>query len=134
PPATQRVVGGAREPVDFNIELSDSPAARRLVQVAAGRAGAAAQPANEMESQLQTDLNSGQAPQVAAPPAGGQDNSNESFLVAGSLSQGLAQNAPPDFGGDFMQRGGPPGGDGNNVPGQGPGAGRGGGGPGGFGG
>jgi hypothetical protein len=133
-PARQTVVSGASKPVDFNIQLSESPAARRLVQAAAGRAGGAAQPANEMESQLQTDLNSGQAPQVAAPPAMGQDSSNESFLVSGSLSQGLAPNAPPDFGGDFMQRGGPPGGDGNNVPGQGPGAGRGGGGPGGFGG
>ena len=129
-PAKQTALAGAAKPVDFNIQLSESPAARRLAQAAAGRPGVAP---GEIETQLQTDLNSSQAPQMAASAAGGGDNSNESFLVSGSLSQGLAPNAAPDFGGDFMQRGGANG-DGNNVPGQGPGAGRGGGGPGGFGG
>jgi hypothetical protein len=130
------------EKIDFTLQLEESPMAQRLAR-AGGQGG------NQLESMLQNELN---APQAAASPpptpvADGQNNgqnSNEAFLVSGSLSQGLAPNARPDFGVMEMgmmgmgdgQSGNPFGGQGGpgfGGPGGGPGGGFGGG-RGGFGG
>src|SRR5262249_42552504 len=91
----------------------------------------------QLESQLQSDL---ATPEQAAPstPAVDGQNSNEAFQVSGSLSQGLAQNAQPDFAmmyGMGMPGMGGPGGDFGQNPAAGRGGGFDGGGPGpGFGG
>jgi hypothetical protein len=134
-PATRKAQCGASETIDFNLQLQESPIAQRLARFGNGQAG------NELEAQLQNELSSPQTEAPAAPPADGQGG-NEAFLVSGSLSQGLAPNAHPDF----IMMGGPgmfggPGGDAGaqNAPGfggGGPGSpgGFGGRGPGGFGG
>ncbi len=97
------VLGPLGPAVDFTLQLLPSQVARRMAQF--GARGATAN-----ETQLQTEINAvGQAP-AAAPAGTGSTGtgSNEAFLVSGSLSQGLAQNAAPD--GGF----GPPGGFGGN--------------------
>src|ERR1022692_2887008 len=85
---------------------------------------------NQFETQLQSELN---APETAAPTAAPLDgqNSSEAFQVSGSLSQGLAQNAQPDFGMMMGGQGTPGGPEGEQFGGQ---NGPGGGGPGGSGG
>jgi len=93
------VVGPIGNPLDFNLQLAESPAARRLA--ASGRNGQV----NPNDTQLQNDITAVQD-QTSATPAttGAAGGSNESFLVTGSMSQGVNPNAPPD--GGF----GPPGG------------------------
>ncbi len=126
------VLGPLGPAVDFNLVLAPSQLARRMAQ-----AGARASAADPNATQLQNDINSAQA-QSAAPVAAAATASgnNESFLVSGSLSQGLAQNAAPDGGfgpggpGGFGPNAGGAAGAGN-APGFGSGAG---GGAGGFGG
>ena len=78
--------------VDFTIQLQESPAMQRMARMGAGQAGG-----NQLETQLQSEMS---APEVAAPTAaqGDGQNSSEAFQVSGSLSEGLAQNAQPDFG------------------------------------
>jgi hypothetical protein len=118
------------EKIDFTLKLQESPMMQRLARAGASQGA----PGSQLESQLQSEINAPQTPPVA-PAADGQSGGNEAFLVSGSLSQGLAPNAQPDFG---MMMGGPggPGGlvaeapGGQNVPGFGAG-GPGGGGPGG---
>ncbi len=128
PVSKPSVLGPIGNPLDFNLQLAESQAARRTAQFA-GRAGQT----NPNDTQLQNEINAAQPEAPAAPSAGAAPGgANESFLVAGSLSQGLAQNAAPD--GGF----GPPpgqfgGGGGAATPGGTPGTGGGGGG-GGFGG
>ena len=77
----------------FNLKLRESPAAERMARFAGARGNG--QAGNQLDSQIQSELNSGQA--QVAPPAAPQ-NSNEAFLISGSLSQGLSQNAAPDSG------------------------------------
>src|ERR1700730_9434200 len=89
----KRNVNSAAAKADFELKLRESPAARRLLQFAGGRPGA--QNGNQADSQLQNELNS--TPQQAeAQPAQAQ-SSNESFLVTGSLSQGLSAAGQPDL-------------------------------------
>ena len=85
-PVTKKTSCEGSEKYDFALQLQESPMMQRLARAGGGRAG------NELETQLQSELN---APQTA-PQADGQ-NSNETFIVSGSLSQGLTPNAPPDF-------------------------------------
>ncbi|MGO4882228.1 MAG: TonB-dependent receptor domain-containing protein [Bryobacteraceae bacterium] len=126
--------------IDFTLQLQESPIAQRMA-----RMGGAQGAGNQLESQLQSEMTAPEAgtPAAAAPGAGPVDgqNSSEAFQVSGSLSQGLAQNAAPDFfmmggPGQFGGPGGPPpGGDfGGGPPGGGPGGPAGGFGGGGFGG
>ena len=86
--------------VNFNLALKESEFASRLNRFATSQQGG-----NQLESQIQESLSASQAP--ASPPAGGQGG-NDTFLVAGSLSQGLSANAGPDSGPQLF--GGRPGG------------------------
>jgi len=100
----------ANGPVNFELQLKESPMLERLRQ-AASRAGVAGQPGNgratgtaggtaagdqAFEQELATALNVQNAP----APATSSENSNESFLVSGSLSPGMAQGAQADSGPD----------------------------------
>jgi hypothetical protein len=88
------VVGAIGNALDFNLQLAESQAARRMAQYA-GRTGQT----NPNDTALQNEMNAVQPETPAAPSAGAAPGgSNESFLVAGSLSQGLSQNAAPDSG------------------------------------
>ena len=84
---------------DFSLRMRESPAAGRMAQFAGNRANGQ----NQLDSQIQSELNANQ--QQSAPPAGAQ-NSNEAFLISGSLSQGLSANAAPDSGPPQFQTGG----------------------------
>ena len=84
--------------IDFALQLQESPDG-----AAHGSHGRRAGGGNQLEAQLQSELNAPEAAAPAAPPVDGQ-NSSEAFQVSGSLSQGLAPNAQPDFG---MMMGGP---------------------------
>ena len=127
------VLGPLGPEVDFTLQLTPSQMARRLAQF--GNRGA-----NSSDTQLQTDINSA-APPAPTPTTTGT-GANEAFLVSGSLSQGLAQNAAPDGGfgpppgGGFGGNGGVAGQSANPFGGSGGGGafGGGGGGRGGFGG
>ncbi len=130
-PAAKKGTCAVAEKVDFNLQLQESPMVRRMARLGAGQGSG-----STIESQLQSEIN---APQntPSPPPVDGQ-NSNEAFLVSGSLSQGLASNGRPDFAMLEMGPGGPAGNPFNaqNVPGFGGGSegGTGGRGGGGFGG
>jgi len=93
-PAKKQVDYGKTKLVDFSLQLRESPAAGRMAQFAGNRASG--QAANQLDSQIQSEMSSNQA--QTATPSGGTQNSNEAFLISGSLSQGLSPNASPDFG------------------------------------
>jgi len=132
--------GAAKGPMNFDLQLKESPLAQRLRQYAARRSGAAGggAPGNgagrlggaggqaggltnraangqtggnaagsqqQIDQQLENELNSQQQSFTAAPP--GSQSSNESFLVSGSLSPGMAQGNQADSGPDmrFMGQG-----------------------------
>ncbi len=93
PESKPAVLGPLGPSVDFSLTLAPSQAVRRLAQFANRGATSAS------DTQLQTEINSATAPaSTAIAPASGGTGSNEAFLVSGSLSQGLAQNAAPDGG------------------------------------
>ncbi len=124
-PVTKKANCAEGQKMDFALQMQESPMAQRLARMAGAQGGG-----NQLATQLESELNEPQA----VPVADGQ-NGNEAFMVTGSLSQGLATNARPDFG--MYQMGGPgmPGGDqfgAQSVPGI-PGGAPGGGGPGGGG-
>jgi trimeric autotransporter adhesin len=128
-PVKQPVDYAKDQIANFSLKLRESPMASRLARFGGNAQGGA----NQIESQLQSEMNNAQAePSPAAAP--GTTNSNEAFLISGSLSQGLGASAGPDSGParpNFNAFGGNPGG----IAGQGGGApGFGGGGPGGGGG
>jgi trimeric autotransporter adhesin len=140
---------------DFALQLKESEAAQRIRAFSQRMANGAQQgsgsgarsPQAQTDAELQGLLNNGGTQSFSAPAAGsGQaGGSNESFLVSGSLSPGMAAGRPPDSGPEMMAFGGVGTGDitgqsgnpaafaqsGGAVPG---GAGGFGGGPGGFGG
>lgn len=140
----------ARGPVSFNLQLKPSQMLDRLQQFAARRSGVGGNGTaggfgnrggngQQIDQELQSELNSQQ--QNTMIPAPGNGSSNESFLVSGSLSPGMTQNAQPDSGPDIRFMMGPganvsasQGANGVNAPGFGPSGGPGGGGPGGPGG
>lgn len=121
--ASKKTHCAADAKVDFALQMQESPVAQRMA-----RMGGAQGAGNQLESQLQSEITTPEAPTPAAAPAGDGQNSSEAFQVSGSLSQGLAPNAAPDF---FMMLG--PGGPGGFDGGQAPGGGGFGGGGGGFG-
>lgn len=130
-PATKKSNCAAGEKIDFTLQLQESPMMQRLARMGGAQGGA-----NQLEAQLQNEMNAAETAPAAAAPVDGQ-NSNEAFQVSGSLSQGLAQSAQPDFAMIFMGGPGMPGGPGGGFGGPGgPGGGPGFGGPpgGGFGG
>src|SRR5580658_1069584 len=100
------------KPVDFTLQLAESPFLRRMQQIqqraaggaangaGTGGAGAGGRSANSQASQLEQALQA-EAPAAATDLGGGipgattADN-NDSYLVQGSLSGGLAANASAD--------------------------------------
>jgi trimeric autotransporter adhesin len=94
--------GTANGPVNFDLQLKESPTLQRLRQAtsqpggAGQRATATTASDQAFEQELQSSLNAQSAP---APTTGGE-NANESFLVSGSLSPGVAQGAQADSGPD----------------------------------
>jgi Carboxypeptidase regulatory-like domain len=115
-------------PVNFDLQLKPSPVLQRLQQWAARRnsgGGSApgapnsstpAQPsrawqgrgqAGSVDQDLQNELNAAQQQENAMPPSAIQ-NSNEAFLVSGSLSPGMAEGAQADSGPDMRMFGGNP--------------------------
>ncbi len=132
----------AKGPVNFDIELQPSRLLSRLQEFAARRNGQAGSPpgsgsvnngraeapptgpgrgstkqnGQQLDGQLQNELDA-QQQSAAAPPSGAQ-NSNEAFLVAGSLSPGLAQGTQADSGPDTRSLNGMSAANGNpNAPG-----------------
>ncbi|MGA2434256.1 MAG: TonB-dependent receptor [Bryobacteraceae bacterium] len=107
-PATKQVTDpDASQRLDFNLSLQPSEFLARVNRFAAARN----QAGNPVESQIQNEVNANLA------QAGAGQNSNEAFLVSGSLSQGLAAGASPDFApppGQGMGQFGGPGGSINN--------------------
>jgi trimeric autotransporter adhesin len=94
-PVTKKVSCAEGQKIDFTLQMQESPMAQRLARMNGAQGGG-----NELATQLESEIS---APQTV-PGADGQ-NGNEAFLVSGSLSQGLATNARPDFG--MYQMGGP---------------------------
>jgi hypothetical protein len=112
----------ARGPVNFDIQLKASQALQRMQQFAqgggggpgggGGRAGAAGTSGggfnggagrtrsgdNAQDQELQSEMSAEQ--QNAVLPPSGAGGSNESFLISGSLSPGMAQGAQADSGPD----------------------------------
>lgn len=99
--------------VHLQLKLAESPLASRLRQRSSQEAngdllaapnlpGAAGQPAASAQAELQNVLN-GSAP--AQFSSEGSNTGNDSFLLSGSLSQGLAQNAPADTNGFGLSSG-----------------------------
>jgi trimeric autotransporter adhesin len=133
-PATKKLNCAEAAKIDFALQLQESPLAQRMARMGGAQAGG-----NQLEAQLQTEMTAPEAAAPGAAPVDGQ-NSSEAFQVSGSLSQGMAQNAQPDFGMMMGGMGGPggPGGGQYGGPGGpgggGPGGGFGGPGGGGFGG
>ncbi len=92
-PAKKEITpGAANANLDINLQLEEPASAKRMQQLAQnGRPQATA---NALETQIQSAAAAAPAPSTPAIPS----TSNESFLVAGSLSPGLAANAAPDSG------------------------------------
>ncbi len=76
--------------LDFTLTLKESPVRARLSR----SAGAREQNSSPLEAQIGNEANGGNQTQ-ALPGTDGQ-TSNETFLVSGSLSQGLSPGAPTD--------------------------------------
>jgi len=98
-PITKKASCGPDQKVDFTLSMQESPIAQRLARMGGAQGGG-----NELATQLESEISAPQAAPGAIPGTDGQ-NGNEAFLVSGSLSQGLAANARPDFG--MYQPGGP---------------------------
>lgn len=79
-------VSNASHPLDFTLQLNESPMTAR----SRAPAGTVEQNPNQLESQLQTESESN-VQQVS--PAGNADDNNETLLVSGTLSKGMSQNA-----------------------------------------
>ena len=93
-PARKRLtVSNAARELDFTLQLKESPLTARL-STSAG-AGGGEQNRNQLESQIQNGLENNQAPQVS--PAENVDDSNEAFLVSGTLSKGPSPSAAPNL-------------------------------------
>jgi hypothetical protein len=85
-------VSNAARELDFTLQLKESPMAARL-RGAAG-AGAGEQNGIQLEPQFQNESENTQAKQVSPAENGG--DSNEAFLVSGTLSKGDPPSAAPD--------------------------------------
>lgn len=111
-PLKQQLNYAGSKTADFQLTLAPSPMAQRLLQLAqrqrgSGEQGLSAAPqlpgagnaqGATAQAALQAALNDGEPAQFTPSLSASGDN-GESFLVSGSLSQGLAQNARPDTNG-----------------------------------
>src|SRR5690242_16652469 len=101
-PAKKPVNYSKTKQADFNLQLREPPGADRLAQFVGNRANGKA--GSQSDSQIAGEVNANQAPSAAPSVApsgsstGGMQNSNEAFLISGSLSQGLSPNAQADSG------------------------------------
>jgi carboxypeptidase family protein len=87
--------------LDFNLQLRTlqlpNRAARLGGQPLGGQSGTPAD--SQLETELQNVESAALAPAEMPGAAAAVESDNESFLISGSLSQGLAQNSAPDFAG-----------------------------------
>jgi len=97
-PAHSRLDAPAGAKVDIQLKLAPSAMAQRIQRFSTMRSGSGSQ----ADTEIQAALNANSA-EPKPPVQSGTGDSNESFLVSGSLSQGLAPNAPPDTGGQDAQ-------------------------------
>src|SRR6185437_8873754 len=111
-PLKQQVDYAGSKTADFQLTLAQSPVTQRLLQLAQGQRGSGEQGLSAApqlpgagnaqgataQAALQAALNGGEPAQFTPSLSASGDN-GESFLVSGSLSQGLAQNARPDTNG-----------------------------------
>jgi hypothetical protein len=99
--------GAANGPVNFDLQLKESPTLERLRQFASQTGAGGRQPGNgrapgatagdqAFEQELQNSLNAQNAP----TPTTAGESTNESFLISGSLSPGMEQGAQADSGPD----------------------------------
>jgi len=116
-PLKETVMLSPGSPVTLNLRLAESPAAARLRSLAQRQNGnelglapnlptAGNQAPSSAQAELQNVLNGASPAEFTADSTGG---GNESFLVSGSLSQGMAQNAAADTNGYGIPRPGGPG-------------------------
>ena len=85
-PAKKPVNYSKTKQADFNLQLREPPGADRLAQFAGNRANG--QAGSQLDSQIAGEVNANQAPSVApsGSSTGGTQNSNEAFLISGSLN------------------------------------------------
>jgi trimeric autotransporter adhesin len=126
-PASKKSNCAETAKIDFALQLQESPMVERMARMGGARTGA-----NQLETQLQSEMN---APETAAPAAPAVDGQNEAFQVSAQPDFFMMMGGPGMPGGPEGQFGGQggPGGGGAGGPGGGPGGGFGGGGPGGGG-
>jgi trimeric autotransporter adhesin len=106
------------KPVNFSLQLQESPMLQRMRQFAertngaggsaggvggAGAGGRNAQ-ASQLEAMIQSQPGAATAPEIGTTPSASAEGS-DSLVVQGSLSQGLNPNATPDTGPSFDQFG-----------------------------
>ncbi len=105
------------KPVNFSLQLQESPILARMRQIAerangaapggtgagAGAGGRNAQAA-QLEAMIQSQPGAATTPEVGTTPSASTEG-NDSLVVQGSLSQGLNPNAAPDSGPSFDQFG-----------------------------
>ncbi len=98
----------AKGPVNFDIQLKESPLVRRMQQFAAqrtrqGAAGGTGNPPDFATQALEAEPQNGLPNEGQTLPSapGAPQNGNESYLISGSLSPGMAQGAQSDSGPDM---------------------------------
>jgi hypothetical protein len=90
PTKKESTVSNADGELDFTLQLKESVAVRLSGSAAIVRD----QNGTQEQSQLQNEIESNQVQQVS--PAEKEDDSNEAFLVSGTLSRGSAPSTPAD--------------------------------------
>ncbi len=97
---------GASGPVNFALQLKESPVLQRLKQFAGRRNPESTRNGNAQtvtpDVEIQNELN---ASAQSVPPSVPSESSNESFLLSGSLSPGMAQGNQADSGPDLRGQG-----------------------------
>lgn len=99
----QKTVDYAREkgPVSFELKLQEPAMVQRLRQFAARASGGGQTTGfslDTLDPEAQTQNENGQVPNTPSASAQNNENSNEAFLISGSLSPGTAQGAQSDSG------------------------------------
>src|SRR5262249_9858851 len=85
-------VSNADRELDFSLQLKESP--RAAGAGGSTDTGAGKQNRNQLESQIQSELENNQASQVS--PMESVDDSNDAFLVSGTLSKGPSPSVAPN--------------------------------------
>ena len=110
-PLRQQVdYASAKGPVNFEIQLKESPILRRMQQARATQGQAANGTAQRGSDSVTAAIDASAAMETpAAAPSPGAQSSNESFLISGSLSPGMTEGSQADSGPDMRFGQGPDG-------------------------